>query len=150
MKSYVSPIIILKLGVFLSLSHVHIGCTRNVGQSQWASQWSVLFWLHWERYGEFQGKESITTFQNTLKILFVSNVNTSLRLIEQVLGESMAGISQHCKTGNVPAFGDCVGVASKALCGLTEAAGQVSFWPGSVWYCYQNALAALETLLQIQ
>lgn len=45
---------------------------------------------------------------------------------EQVLGEAMAGISQNCKTGNVPAFGDCVGVASKALCGLTEAAGQVS------------------------
>jgi len=43
----------------------------------------------------------------------------------QVLGESMAGISQNCKTGDVPAFGDCVGSASKALCGLTEAAGQV-------------------------
>lgn len=47
--------------------------------------------------------------------------------VYQVLGESMAGISQHCKTGDVPAFGECVGVASKALCGLTEAAGQVSF-----------------------
>lgn len=46
--------------------------------------------------------------------------------VYQVLGESMAGISQHCKTGDVPAFGECVGVASKALCGLTEAAGQVS------------------------
>lgn len=44
----------------------------------------------------------------------------------QVLGESMAGISQHCKTGDVVAFGESVGVASKALCGLTEAAGQVS------------------------
>lgn len=43
----------------------------------------------------------------------------------QVLGESMAGISQNCKTGDVPSFGDCVGSASKALCGLTEAAGQV-------------------------
>uniref|UniRef100_A0AAZ3RQA2 Talin 2 n=1 Tax=Oncorhynchus tshawytscha TaxID=74940 RepID=A0AAZ3RQA2_ONCTS len=48
----------------------------------------------------------------------------------KVLGESMAGISQHCKTGNVPAFGDCVGVASKALCGLTEAAGQASYLVG--------------------
>lgn len=46
-------------------------------------------------------------------------------LIPQVLGESMAGISQHCKTGDVVAFGESVGVASKALCGLTEAAGQV-------------------------
>uniref|UniRef100_A0A671NUD1 Talin-2-like n=1 Tax=Sinocyclocheilus anshuiensis TaxID=1608454 RepID=A0A671NUD1_9TELE len=48
----------------------------------------------------------------------------------KVLGESMAGISQHCKTGNMPAFGDCVGVASKALCGLTEAAGQASYLVG--------------------
>lgn len=45
--------------------------------------------------------------------------------VYQVLGEAMAGISQHCKTGGVPAFGESVGVASKALCGLTEAAGQV-------------------------
>ncbi|RXM33648.1 Talin-2 [Acipenser ruthenus] len=43
----------------------------------------------------------------------------------KVLGESMAGISHNCKTGDLPAFGDCVSVASKALCGLTEAAGQV-------------------------
>uniref|UniRef100_A0AAR2IZV6 Talin 2b n=1 Tax=Pygocentrus nattereri TaxID=42514 RepID=A0AAR2IZV6_PYGNA len=48
----------------------------------------------------------------------------------KVLGESMAGISQHCKTGDVPAFGECVGVASKALCGLTEAAGQASYLVG--------------------
>lgn len=43
----------------------------------------------------------------------------------QVLGESMAGISMNCKNGDVSAFGDCVGSASRALCGLTEAAGQV-------------------------
>lgn len=49
----------------------------------------------------------------------------SIFLTPQVLGEAMAGISQHCKTGDVVAFGDSVGVASKALCGLTEAAGQV-------------------------
>lgn len=49
----------------------------------------------------------------------------------QVLGESMAGISQHCKTGDVVAFGESVGVASKALCGLTEAAGQVRSQPGA-------------------
>ncbi|XP_076118810.1 talin-2 [Alosa pseudoharengus] len=48
----------------------------------------------------------------------------------KVLGESMAGISQNCKTGDVPAFGDSVGVASKALCGLTEAAGQASYLVG--------------------
>ncbi|KAM6950661.1 talin-2 [Lycodopsis pacificus] len=48
----------------------------------------------------------------------------------KVLGESMAGISQNCKTGDVPAFGNCVGSASKALCGLTEAAGQASYLVG--------------------
>ncbi|XP_037549159.1 talin-2 [Nematolebias whitei] len=48
----------------------------------------------------------------------------------KVLGESMAGISQNCKTGDVSLFGDCVGSASKALCGLTEAAGQASYLVG--------------------
>ncbi|XP_034541109.1 talin-2 isoform X2 [Notolabrus celidotus] len=48
----------------------------------------------------------------------------------KVLGESMAGISQHCKTGDVLAFGESVGVASKALCGLTEAGGQASYLVG--------------------
>ncbi|XP_065123839.1 talin-2a isoform X2 [Paramisgurnus dabryanus] len=48
----------------------------------------------------------------------------------KVLGESMAGISHNCKTGDVLAFGDCVGGASKALCGLTEAAGQASYLVG--------------------
>ncbi|KAA8590100.1 hypothetical protein FQN60_014034 [Etheostoma spectabile] len=48
----------------------------------------------------------------------------------KVLGESMAGISQHCKTGDVLAFGESVGVASKALCGLTEAAGQALYLVG--------------------
>ncbi|XP_029314184.1 talin-2 isoform X3 [Cottoperca gobio] len=48
----------------------------------------------------------------------------------KVLGESMAGISQNCKTGDVSAFGDSVGSASKALCGLTEAAGQAAYLVG--------------------
>lgn len=48
----------------------------------------------------------------------------------KILGESMAGISQNCKTGDVLSFGDCVGSASKALCGLTEAAGQSSYLVG--------------------
>ncbi|KAG7254046.1 hypothetical protein CRUP_030418 [Coryphaenoides rupestris] len=48
----------------------------------------------------------------------------------KVLGESMAGISQNCKLGNVGPFGDCVGSASKALCGLTEAAAQAAYLVG--------------------
>uniref|UniRef100_A0A8C5GHB8 Talin-2-like n=1 Tax=Gouania willdenowi TaxID=441366 RepID=A0A8C5GHB8_GOUWI len=48
----------------------------------------------------------------------------------KVLGEAMAGISQHCKTGDVTAFGESVSLASKALCGLTEAGGQASYLVG--------------------
>ncbi|XP_075064461.1 talin-2 isoform X1 [Mixophyes fleayi] len=48
----------------------------------------------------------------------------------KVLGESMAGISQNAKTGDLPVFGECVSVASKALCGLTEAAAQASYLVG--------------------
>uniref|UniRef100_A0A3Q3VW09 Uncharacterized protein n=1 Tax=Mola mola TaxID=94237 RepID=A0A3Q3VW09_MOLML len=48
----------------------------------------------------------------------------------KVLGESMTGISMNCKNGDVTAFGECVGSASKALCGLTEAAGQASYLVG--------------------
>lgn len=57
------------------------------------------------------------------------------RCFVQVLGESMAGISQNCKTGNVSSFGDCVGSASKALCGLTEAAGQVKNGHTQLQWC---------------
>lgn len=44
----------------------------------------------------------------------------------QVLGESMAGISHNAKNSNLPEFGDSVSAGSKALCGLTEAAAQVT------------------------
>uniref|UniRef100_A0ABK0KYB7 Talin 2 n=1 Tax=Rattus norvegicus TaxID=10116 RepID=A0ABK0KYB7_RAT len=55
--------------------------------------------------------------------------DNALRELE-VLGESMAGISQNAKTGDLPAFGECVGIASKALCGLTEAAAQAAYLVG--------------------
>uniref|UniRef100_A0A8C3LN66 Talin 2 n=1 Tax=Chrysolophus pictus TaxID=9089 RepID=A0A8C3LN66_CHRPC len=48
----------------------------------------------------------------------------------KALGESMAGISQNAKTGDLLVFGECVGVASKALCGLTEAAAQAAYLVG--------------------
>ncbi|KAM4050130.1 LOW QUALITY PROTEIN: talin-1 [Anomaloglossus baeobatrachus] len=48
----------------------------------------------------------------------------------KVLGESMAGISQHAKTSNLPEFGESVSIASKALCGLTEAAAQAAYLVG--------------------
>uniref|UniRef100_A0ACB8E5E2 Talin-2 n=1 Tax=Sphaerodactylus townsendi TaxID=933632 RepID=A0ACB8E5E2_9SAUR len=55
--------------------------------------------------------------------------DNALRELE-VLGEAMAGISQNAKMGDLPVFGDCVGVASKALCGLTEAAAQAAYLVG--------------------
>uniref|UniRef100_M3ZZJ2 Talin 1 n=1 Tax=Xiphophorus maculatus TaxID=8083 RepID=M3ZZJ2_XIPMA len=47
----------------------------------------------------------------------------------KVLGESMAGISHNAKNSNLPEFGDSVSAGSKALCGLTEAAAQVKYFP---------------------
>ncbi|KAI4878834.1 hypothetical protein NFI96_033545 [Prochilodus magdalenae] len=48
----------------------------------------------------------------------------------KVLGEAMAGISHNAKNSNLPEFGDAVSSASKALCGLTEAAAQGAYLVG--------------------
>ncbi|XP_043934374.1 talin-1 [Protopterus annectens] len=48
----------------------------------------------------------------------------------KILGEAMAGISQNAKNSNLPEFGDSVSSASKALCGLTEAAAQAAYLVG--------------------
>nr|XP_015193068.1 PREDICTED: talin-1 isoform X1 [Lepisosteus oculatus]XP_015193073.1 PREDICTED: talin-1 isoform X1 [Lepisosteus oculatus] len=48
----------------------------------------------------------------------------------KVLGEAMAGISHNAKNSNLPEFGDSVSSASKALCGLTEAASQAAYLVG--------------------
>uniref|UniRef100_A0AAR2JNY5 Talin 1 n=1 Tax=Pygocentrus nattereri TaxID=42514 RepID=A0AAR2JNY5_PYGNA len=48
----------------------------------------------------------------------------------KILGEAMAGISHNAKNSNLPEFGDAVSSASKALCGLTEAAAQGAFLVG--------------------
>lgn len=120
------------------LTHYLPGCQGNAGQSQRAGQRPLLLRLHRERDGELQGRPANQTAYNDQTpehslhtelsilsfLLSLVLLTCSLRFV-QVLGESMAGISQNCKTGDVPAFGDCVGSASKALCGLTEAAGQV-------------------------
>lgn len=52
-------------------------------------------------------------------------VLTFMCVCVQILGEAMAGISHNAKNSNLPEFGDSVSSASKALCGLTEAAAQV-------------------------
>ncbi|NWT61049.1 TLN1 protein, partial [Erythrocercus mccallii] len=48
----------------------------------------------------------------------------------KVLGESMAGISQNAKNSKLPEFGNSISAASKALCGLTEAAAQAAYLVG--------------------
>uniref|UniRef100_A0A8B9I9J7 Talin 1 n=1 Tax=Anser brachyrhynchus TaxID=132585 RepID=A0A8B9I9J7_9AVES len=48
----------------------------------------------------------------------------------KVLGESMAGISQNAKNSKLPEFGESISAASKALCGLTEAAAQAAYLVG--------------------
>uniref|UniRef100_A0A8C9R894 Talin 1 n=1 Tax=Scleropages formosus TaxID=113540 RepID=A0A8C9R894_SCLFO len=48
----------------------------------------------------------------------------------KVLGEAMAGISHNAKNSNLPEFGESVSSASKALCGLTEAASQAAYLVG--------------------
>ncbi|MGH0179282.1 UNVERIFIED_CONTAM: hypothetical protein FKN15_001239 [Acipenser sinensis] len=48
----------------------------------------------------------------------------------KVLGEAMAGISHNAKNSKLPEFGNSVSSASKALCGLTEAAAQASYLVG--------------------
>ncbi|NXG64191.1 TLN1 protein, partial [Hemiprocne comata] len=57
-------------------------------------------------------------------------VLTSAWCVLQVLGESMAGISQNAKNSKLPEFGDSISAASKALCGLTEAAAQAAYLVG--------------------
>ncbi|XP_032062690.1 talin-1-like [Aythya fuligula] len=48
----------------------------------------------------------------------------------KVLDESMAGISQNAKNSKLPEFRESVSAASKALCGLTEAAAQAAYLVG--------------------
>uniref|UniRef100_A0A8C3KLU4 I/LWEQ domain-containing protein n=1 Tax=Calidris pygmaea TaxID=425635 RepID=A0A8C3KLU4_9CHAR len=43
---------------------------------------------------------------------------------------SMAGISQNAKNSKLPEFGESISAASKALCGLTEAAAQAAYLVG--------------------
>lgn len=60
------------------------------------------------------------------ELFLVVHVYDSVVFGVQVLGEAMAGISHNAKNSNLPEFGDAVSSASKALCGLTEAATQVN------------------------
>lgn len=82
----------------------------------------------WEGVG---GKEkSVSSIGETHQALSLGVLQEVISItsgwhVLQVLGESMAGISQNAKNSKLPEFGDSISAASKALCGLTEAAAQV-------------------------
>uniref|UniRef100_A0A663N9D0 Talin 1 n=1 Tax=Athene cunicularia TaxID=194338 RepID=A0A663N9D0_ATHCN len=71
-------------------------------------------------------KELLENPTQTVNDMFGKDVGTKRR----VLGESMAGISQNAKNSKLPEFGDSISAASKALCGLTEAAAQAAYLVG--------------------
>uniref|UniRef100_A0A8C0B3B0 TLN1 protein n=1 Tax=Buteo japonicus TaxID=224669 RepID=A0A8C0B3B0_9AVES len=70
-------------------------------------------------------KELLENPTQTVNDMSYFNCLDSVMENSKVLGESMAGISQNAKNSKLPEFGDSISAASKALCGLTEAAAQV-------------------------
>ncbi|KAJ7422891.1 Talin-1 [Pitangus sulphuratus] len=75
-------------------------------------------------------KELLENPTQTVNDMSYFNCLDSVMENSKVLGESIAGISQNAKNSKLPEFGDSVSAASKALCGLTEAAAQAAYLVG--------------------
>ncbi|NWH96534.1 TLN1 protein, partial [Tichodroma muraria] len=75
-------------------------------------------------------KELLENPTQTVNDMSYFNCLDSVMENSKVLGESMAGISQNAKNSRLPEFGDSISAASKALCGLTEAAAQAAYLVG--------------------
>ncbi|NXO78630.1 TLN1 protein, partial [Sitta europaea] len=75
-------------------------------------------------------KELLENPTQTVNDMSYFNCLDSVMENSKVLGESMAGISQNAKNSKMPEFGDSISAASKALCGLTEAAAQAAYLVG--------------------
>ncbi|NXI28021.1 TLN1 protein, partial [Sterrhoptilus dennistouni] len=75
-------------------------------------------------------KELLENPTQTVNDMSYFNCLDSVMENSKVLGESMAGISQNAKNSKLPEFGDSISAASKALCGLTEAAAQAAYLVG--------------------
>ncbi|NWI43270.1 TLN1 protein, partial [Picathartes gymnocephalus] len=75
-------------------------------------------------------KELLENPTQTVNDMSYFNCLDSVMENSKVLGESMAGISQNAKNSKLPEFGDSITAASKALCGLTEAAAQAAYLVG--------------------
>ncbi|XP_035419743.1 talin-1 [Cygnus atratus] len=75
-------------------------------------------------------KELLENPTQTVNDMSYFNCLDSVMENSKVLGESMAGISQNAKNSKLPEFGESISTASKALCGLTEAAAQAAYLVG--------------------
>ncbi|NXM91090.1 TLN1 protein, partial [Oenanthe oenanthe] len=75
-------------------------------------------------------KELLENPTQTVNDMSYFNCLDSVMENSKVLGESMAGISQNAKNSKLPEFGESISAASKALCGLTEAATQAAYLVG--------------------
>ncbi|NXS85279.1 TLN1 protein, partial [Erpornis zantholeuca] len=75
-------------------------------------------------------KELLENPTQTVNDMSYFNCLDSVMENSKVLGESIAGISQNAKNSKLPEFGDSISAASKALCGLTEAAAQAAYLVG--------------------
>ncbi|KAM6111541.1 talin-1-like [Phoenicopterus ruber ruber] len=75
-------------------------------------------------------KELLENPTQTINDMSYFNCLDSVMENSKVLGESMAGISQNAKNSKLPEFGESISAASKALCGLTEAAAQAAYLVG--------------------
>nr|XP_038025807.1 talin-1 isoform X1 [Anas platyrhynchos] len=75
-------------------------------------------------------KELLENPTQTVNDMSYFNCLDSVMENSKVLGESMAGISQNAKNSKLPEFGESISAASKALCGLTEAAAQAAYLVG--------------------
>ncbi|NWS34180.1 TLN1 protein, partial [Polioptila caerulea] len=75
-------------------------------------------------------KELLENPTQTVNDMSYFNCLDSVMENSKVLGESIAGISQNAKNSKLPEFGESISAASKALCGLTEAAAQAAYLVG--------------------
>uniref|UniRef100_A0A8C6ZG80 Talin 1 n=1 Tax=Nothoprocta perdicaria TaxID=30464 RepID=A0A8C6ZG80_NOTPE len=75
-------------------------------------------------------KELLENPTQTVNDMSYFNCLDSVMENSKILGESMAGISQNAKNSKLPEFGESISAASKALCGLTEAAAQAAYLVG--------------------
>ncbi|OWK58725.1 Talin-1 [Lonchura striata] len=94
-------------------------------------------------------KELLENPTQTVNDMSYFNCLDSVMENSKVLGESIAGISQNAKNSKLPEFGDSISAASKALCGLTEAAAQFARANQAIQMACQNLVDPACTQSQV-